>query len=156
MFSIQSRLQPPQYYAHPSLTRYFDHIQSCTPVRASADTLTPAFNLIAFDLENAPKVEQKADPPKKKEKKAVEAEKAVAVEKAPQEDTPAPAASQKKEKKKEKKNDVVEESGKKKAAKAVPADDGDPKPSMIDLRVGHIVDGEYKCQWFDGFTESKS
>ena len=131
------------------MTRYFNHIQSCTPVRVSADTLKPAFNLIAFDLENAPKVERKADPPKKKEKKPAEVKKVVAVEQAPQEDTPAPSASQKKEKKKEKKNDVVEESGKKKAAggsKAVPADDGDPKPSMIDLRVGHIVDGEHKCQ----------
>lgn len=57
-----------------------------------------------------------------------------------------PSPAQKKEKKKEKKNDVVDESSKKKAAgggKAVPVDDGDPRPSMIDFRVGHIVDG--KC-----------
>lgn len=45
---------------------------------------------------------------------------------------------------KEKKTDVVENSGKKKSAgggKAVPVDEGEPRPSMIDLRVGHIVDG---------------
>ncbi|KAF8237188.1 nucleic acid-binding protein [Tricholoma matsutake] len=137
-----SKFQPPQYYAHPSLTRYFDHIQSSSPVRRYADSLTPAFNLIPFDLDNAPKLERKADAPKKKEKKPAVGKQAATVEGVPAEEV-VPSPAQKKEKKKEKKNDVVDESSKKKAAgggKAVPVDDGDPRPSMIDLRVGHIVD----------------
>lgn len=142
---LQSKLQPHQYYAHPSLTRYFDHVQSCPPIRSSAESLKPAFNLISFDFDNAPKPERKADPPKKKEKTpGGGGEKAATVPETPQGASPSPA--QKKEKKKEKKNDGVEESGKKKApggGKAVLMDDGEPRPSMIELRVGHIVDG--KC-----------
>ncbi|KAF8073600.1 hypothetical protein FPV67DRAFT_1620837 [Lyophyllum atratum] len=137
-----SKLQPPQYYALPTLTRFFDHIQSLPAVRTSADTLSPSFDLVAFDLEDAPKPERKAEPVKKKEKKpaAAEAEKA-AVE------TPAAAApsekAPKKEKKEKNKGAAAEDSGKKKAAgggKAPAADEGEPVPSMIDLRVGRIVD----------------
>jgi len=55
---------------------------------------------------------------------------------------PAEGKTQKKEKK-EKKPPADEAGGKKKGtapAKAAAADDGEPIPSMIDLRVGHIVD----------------
>lgn len=138
----QSKLQPSQYYAHPSLTRYFDHIQASPPVRSSADTLTPSFNLVAFDFENAPKPERKAEPSKKKDKKsAVEAEKAAA-----EEPVAAPSTDKvPKKEKKEKKGGAVatEETSKKKAAgggKAAPVDEGEPVPSMIDLRVGRIID----------------
>ena len=101
-----------------------------------------------------PKLERKADPPKKKEKAA----KGVPVETQPKEK----GAKQPKRKeagakdgndaqKKEKKEKAPKEKGSsgdpgKKVGgggKNAPAEDaGDPVPSMIDLRVGHIVDSK--------------
>ena len=49
-----------------------------------------------------------------------------------------------KEKEKKEKKKPVEDAGK--GANKAPADDsGPPVPSMIDLRVGHIVDGTLPC-----------
>lgn len=98
---------------------------------------------MTFDLDNAPKAERKAEPAKKKEKKGDKAADAPA--EAAKE---APAAAEGKtegkpaKEKKEKKKDAgdAKKGGK---ATAAPAEDaGEPVPSMIDLRVGHIVDSE--------------
>ncbi|OSX59818.1 hypothetical protein POSPLADRAFT_1048287 [Postia placenta MAD-698-R-SB12] len=160
---IFSQLQPAQYYTYPALTRYFDHIQSRPEVRKSALSLAPAFSTVTFDLENAPTIERKADPPKKKEKapaanavaetssapaagKGKKGKDAPAVVENSAEASKAEAKAPKKEKKeKEKKTPEAAEGGKKKAAsgggKAAAVDEGagEPVPSMIDLRVGHIV-----------------
>ena len=146
-FSLQSKLEPAQYHSHPSITRYFDHIQSRPSVRKSAETLA-SHPLVTFDLENAPKLERVADPPKKKEK-APKADAAPAS--APQEATAKEGGKQqnteKKEKKKEKAAAQPQEPGKKAdkkgGGKAPAADEGEPVPSMIDLRVGHILDGMF-------------
>ncbi|KAJ7212123.1 hypothetical protein GGX14DRAFT_621908 [Mycena pura] len=141
-----SKSELPQHFAHPSVTRYFDHIQSCAPVRTAADALAPAFAPVVFDFTRAPRVERKTEAPKKKEKKpltaeALEVSAAVAV---PSEGRS--SAQEGKAQKKEKKDAAGlkdDAGGKKKGggpAKAVAADDGEPVPSMIDLRVGHIVD----------------
>jgi len=129
------------------LTRYFNHIQSLPSVRSSADTLAPSFSIVQFDLENAPKAERKAEPSKKKDKKPAEAAEKLATP-APSASVtaaPPPAGKAPKKEKKEKKKEDVEDARKKKAnsgGKAAPAaDEGEPVPSMIDLRVGHIVDG---------------
>jgi len=140
-----------QYYSHPALTRYFDHIQSRPSVRKAAEPLSPAFSLVTFDLDNAPRIERKADPPKKKEKapkgEAVAAP-AVAAAKSGADE----AAGQKKEKKEKKEAKekapqaasaeptAGKKAGGSKAAPAPAEDAGEPVPSMIDLRVGHIVD----------------
>lgn len=103
-----------------------------------------------------PKLDRKADPPKKKEKaakaappEAVESkEKSVKQPKQPKEAVAKEGGeAQKKEKKekapKEKGTAGDAASGKKAAGggKNAPAEDaGEPVPSMIDLRVGHIVD----------------
>ena len=132
------------------MTRYFDHIQSSPSVRSFADTLAPSFSIVQFDLENAPKTERKAEPSKKKDKKPPEeAEKSAAPEpSAPVTAAPPPAGKAPKKEKKEKKKEDAEDAGKKKASgggKAAPAaDEGEPVPSMIDLRVGHIVDGLWR------------
>ncbi|KAI0269839.1 hypothetical protein BC834DRAFT_863577 [Gloeopeniophorella convolvens] len=149
-----AQLQPAQYHAHPALTRFFDHIQSRPAVRTSAAALAPAFDLVSLDLASAPAVERKPLEAKKKDKPAKAAD-AAAASAAP----PAPAAKAeraearkaddkeaKPSKKKEKKEAASEKpEGKKKAdggkAAPAPADDaGGPVPSMIDLRVGHILD----------------
>ncbi|KAJ7675840.1 hypothetical protein DFH06DRAFT_977677 [Mycena polygramma] len=144
-----SKLQPTQYFAHPCVTRYFDHVQSCAPVRTAADALAPAFAPVVFDLTDAPRVERKVEAPKKKEKAGANTAEAPAAGTSKAAAPPAEAAaapaegkSQKKEKKEKKKDGAADEAGgKKKApAKAAAADDGEPVPSMIDLRVGHIVD----------------
>ncbi|KAG6852783.1 hypothetical protein C0991_009120 [Blastosporella zonata] len=72
-----SKLQPPQYYVVPSLTRFFDHIQSSPSVRPFG----AAFSTVNFDIENAPTPERKAEPPKKKEKKSASATPAPEAEK---------------------------------------------------------------------------
>ncbi|TCD63682.1 G4 quadruplex nucleic acid binding protein [Steccherinum ochraceum] len=141
---VLSQLQPAQYYAHPAVTRYFDHIQNASPVRKSASALAPAFALVPFDFANAPKVERKADPPKEKKKPAAAAAPAEGSKKEgkgkkevkSEEAAPAPAEGKQKKEKKEKK--PAPEGGNKKAA--VAEDAGEPVPSMIDLRVGKILD----------------
>lgn len=155
---VFSELQPAQYYSLPALTRYFDHIQNYPSVRKSADALSPSFSLVPIDIENAPKLERKADPPKEKKKKttATEASAAPPAESGkasaaagPPSESSAPAESskvQKKEKKdKKEKKEAGEggDKGKKKggeSAKAAADDSGEPVPSMIDMRVGHIVE----------------
>ena len=153
---VQSTLEPQQHYAHPALTRYFDHLQSRPPVRESAASISPPFDLVSFDLENAPKIERKAEPPKKKDKKpgqntqASQPAAAVPAEKA---GPPAsasdsvPEKKDKKEKKEKKAKEAADGPMKKKGANAgakaaEPEDAGEPVPSMIDLRVGRIVDGQ--------------
>lgn len=115
------------------MTRYFDHIQSSPIVRAAADALTPAgsFAVVKFDYANAPKIERKADPPKVKKEKAPAA--AVAAGSA----EPAKDQAVGGRPKKEKKEKAPQQ------PKAPALDDGPPAPSMIDLRVGRIVDGEW-------------
>lgn len=138
--------KPEQYYAHPALTRYFDHIQSLPAVQSNAH---PSFATIEFDLDNAPAIERKAEAPKKKEKKAnpVETVKDKVVEAASSVKAKATELVEGKSAKREKKevSSKGEDGGKKKggaAPKAAAAEDaGEPVPSMIDLRVGHIIDG---------------
>ncbi|KAG6886959.1 hypothetical protein C0992_001431 [Termitomyces sp. T32_za158] len=139
LLSTQSKLQPQQYYATPALTRFFDHVQSLPPVRAAA--AAGAFAHVVVDVEGAPALERKAEPVKKKEKKPatpVSALPASDAGAAPAPSASAPASKPPKTEKKEKKK--KEESGKKAAANAPAADDGEPVPSMIDLRIGRIVD----------------
>ncbi|KAJ7603939.1 hypothetical protein FB45DRAFT_1085190 [Roridomyces roridus] len=140
-----AKLQPAQYSAHPSVTRYFDHIQTNPPVRKAADGLAPAFAPVSLNFEGAPLPERKVEAPKKKEKAPKEPAAEAGTSKAAAESAPAvevEGKAQKKEKK-EKKAAADDAGGKKKGAapaKAAAADDGEPVPSMIDLRVGHIVD----------------
>ncbi|EPT05209.1 hypothetical protein FOMPIDRAFT_1111941 [Fomitopsis schrenkii] len=160
---VFSQFQAPQYYSYPALTRYFTHIQSRPQVRKAASSLAPAFSLVTFDLENAPKVERKADPPKQKKEKAPKeaapasssavpaakgkkGKEAASADKAPT-DASAPEAKASKKEKKEKKPAESADGGKKKektaagGGKAAAEEaSGEPIPSMIDLRVGHIVD----------------
>ena len=148
--AVQSTLEHQQHYAHPALTRYFDHVQSRPPVRESATSISPPFELVLFDLENAPKIERKAEPPKKKEKnpgqnaQASQSAAAVPAEKA---GPPGSASNNVPEKKDKKEKKAAGGSAKKKGANAgvkaaEPEDAGEPVPSMIDLRVGRIVDGQ--------------
>ncbi|KAH9841534.1 uncharacterized protein C8Q71DRAFT_700858 [Rhodofomes roseus] len=158
---VFSQLQAPQYYSYPALTRYFDHIQNRPQVRKAASSLAPAFSLVSFDLENAPKPERKADPPKQKKEKvaapadassapAAKSKKGKEVASADTKPADAPAgeakAPKKEKKEKEKKPAEAAEGGKKKekaaggGGKAAAEEAGEPVPSMIDLRVGHIVD----------------
>ena len=48
-------------------------------MRKAAEGLAPAFSPIVFDLDNMPKTERKADPPKKKEKAKTAPQAAAAV-----------------------------------------------------------------------------
>ncbi|KAF9534470.1 hypothetical protein CPB83DRAFT_756528 [Crepidotus variabilis] len=137
---IVAGLQPTEYYSVPAVTRYFDHIQTQPIVRQEADSLGDSFKLVLLDLENAPKSERKVEPSKKKEKasKATEASSS----RVP---TDAPAPQLDKGKRKEKKAATNAEGSKedsKKGGKATASaeDDSEPLPSMIDLRVGHIID----------------
>ncbi|KAJ7600556.1 hypothetical protein C8J56DRAFT_999750 [Mycena floridula] len=141
---VISKHTPQQYYSYPSITRYFDHIQSCSPVRTASDA-SNIFPLVSFNLQDAPKLERTAEPPKKKEK----APKASAVVDEPKSvpSTSEPVEKAPKKEKKEKKETAAQDGGKKEkkaggggGGKAAPVDDGEPVPSMIDLRVGHIVD----------------
>lgn len=153
-YLLQAKLSPPEYYVVPSLTRYFDHIQSRPFVRTSAESLGNTFRQLSFDLENAPKLERKAESSKKKEKapKAPTDEEAKAASKTGTEPSNAPTTEKAQKKEKKEKNKETEpkagsskdmSGGKKGGGTKTPAaDEGEPVPSMIDLRVGHIVDGE--------------
>ncbi|KAI0648084.1 nucleic acid-binding protein [Trametes meyenii] len=161
---LVSQLQPAQYYTHPAITRYFDHIQHRLSVRKAADPLAPSFSVVQFDLENAPHQERKAEPPKEKKKAkaapAVEAETPVAKadkgdqavskpnkkakksedgEKANEQGTKGEKEGKAQKKEKKPKEPKTADSGDKKKGPAT-EEAGEPVPSMIDLRVGHIVD----------------
>jgi aminoacyl tRNA synthase complex-interacting multifunctional protein 1 len=122
-----------------------------------------SFPLVTLDLAGAPKLERKPDPPKERKKKDAAALPADAAPAGSSDATPAPAEKtaekkaktentapvEEKEKKakkekKEKVNKEAKESGKKSGAATPAADEGagEPVPSMIDLRVGHIVHSE--------------
>lgn len=129
------------------MTRYFDHIQSSPSVRLSAKSLEPAFSLVSFDLDNAPKSERKVEPPKKKEKKgdAPVAANDSGKGKAAAAPTESKSDGKQPKEKKDKKKDAGAADGKKGGGKAAPVaeDAGEPVPSMVDLRVGHIVDSKF-------------
>jgi aminoacyl tRNA synthase complex-interacting multifunctional protein 1 len=150
-------MQGPEIYTYPSLIRYFDHIQSCPSVRKAAEALPSPLPFIALDLDSAPKLDRKVEPAKKKVPKAVApegcaptplAETAKAAQLQAEVPAPLPTEGKAQSKKKEKKagSTVPVDEDKKKAAgggKApVMEDSGEPMPSMIDLRVGHVVDSE--------------
>jgi len=132
------------------VTRYFDHIQSVPSIRTSAGTLGDAFKVIYFDLEGAPKFLRKAEALKKKEKvsKVPAAEAAAPIASTSKEPVLCSSAQAERPQKKEKKTEMAPEPGSskavggKKGGKAPQPDDGEPVPSMIDLRVGRIVDGK--------------
>ncbi|KIY67561.1 nucleic acid-binding protein [Cylindrobasidium torrendii FP15055 ss-10] len=145
-----AQLSSTQYFSTPALTRYFDHIQSLPVVRTSADKLA-SFPVVTLDLANAPVLPRAAEPAKKKKEPkatgsapaapaaAETATKASASEPAPAESNEKPLKTQKKEKKEKKKDGA--EGGGKGGKQAAPAEDaGPPVPSMIDLRVGKIVE----------------
>jgi aminoacyl tRNA synthase complex-interacting multifunctional protein 1 len=154
---FQARLQPAQYHSYPSLSRYFDHIQSHPSVRKSADALSPAFKLVRLDFSTAPPIERKALETKKKEKSSKPAEKDAAPTSAPSAidsgvTKKAGRSDGKPPKTKEKQGAAADKAGKKtgadndKATSAASEDAGPPIPSMIDLRVGHIVEGTCVCE----------
>lgn len=130
---MQIKLQPAQYYTYPAVTRYFDHIQNQPSVRKVADRLASVYELVPIDIENAPKLERKPDATKvKKAKDASEAEASAVA---------APSGTKlAKEKKVKEKGALPEDAGKKKSGNAGAEESGDPVPSMIDLRVGRIID----------------
>ncbi|KAG8742508.1 G4 quadruplex nucleic acid binding protein [Ceratobasidium sp. 414] len=171
--ALQSSLPAQTHYSRPSLTRYIDHIQHLTALRASST----APDLIDFNLDAAPKPERKAPPAKekkpkaegaaaapetkekgagKKEKKAKDASPApanppaaVAPSDATSAEVAAPAPTPAKgEGKKDKapkgegKKEKAVGDSKKGGAPAAAADSGEPVPSMIDLRVGKIIEVE--------------
>ncbi|KAF8555242.1 nucleic acid-binding protein [Imleria badia] len=145
-----SQLQPAQYHATPAIIRYFDHIQTLPSVRAAAQAFSPAFSTVPFDFESAPKIERKQEPPKKKEKTPKTVNRPETGEKneitANSKGNAGEPPKEKKEKKEKKKDTAAAEDGGKKgkgggSGGTAPAEDaGEPVPSMIDLRVGHIID----------------
>ncbi|KAG2151410.1 hypothetical protein DEU56DRAFT_728042 [Suillus clintonianus] len=147
---VFSQLQPAQLYSTPALTRYFDHIQTRPSVVAAASALSPAFSSVSFDLASAPPIERKPDAPKKKEKAAAVAEQveSTAVVTPKEDNLPEDKPKEKKEKKEKKKDAAPADNGGKKkekasgpaGGKAVAEDAGEPVPSMIDMRIGHIID----------------
>lgn len=147
-----------RYYTLPAVTRYYNHIQHLQPVNEARTLLrdTP-FLLVEFDLDNMPPIERKVEVKEKKPKKEGakvaenESKKAKSADKAASpvtktEDNPAaseePAsADQPKKQKKEKKEKAPQPTESKKGKPAAePA--GPPMPSMIDLRVGKVLEGE--------------
>ena len=136
------------------MTRYFDHIQCKPPIRASAESFGETFKLLAFDFKNAPKTERKSEPAKKKEKVSkdtVPTSTQVSATESTKEasDSSTLLLSDKKGPRKDKQKAVAAEPmnskgpSSKKGNVSKPADEGEPVPSMIDLRVGHIVDGKF-------------
>lgn len=170
--SRQAPQKPEEYYATPAVTRYFSQIQSLPQLTTARQQFPNDFPLVEFDLDNMPKAERKAPAPKVKKAKAAPAPASAAAKLAQEggsaiianvqaaaagvagaaqavkdavigkaDDAAAAATSSapKDGKKKEKKE-------KKPAApkKEEPVATG-PLPSMIDLRVGKVLEGESNC-----------
>lgn len=155
---FQSHMEREKYYALPAVTRYYNHIQHLQPINEARTLLrdTP-FLLVEFDLDNMPAIERKVEVKEKKPKKdtkAVEGEgkkpksaeekvpAAVQAEKTPSaaEQAAPPAEHAKKQKKEKKEKAPQTNEGKKTKPAAEPATG--PMPSMIDLRVGKVLEGK--------------
>jgi aminoacyl tRNA synthase complex-interacting multifunctional protein 1 len=152
----QSRMSREDYYAVPAVTRYYNHVQHLQPVTEARTLLrdTP-YLLVEFDLENMPPIERKMETKEKKSKKdspktsgsvepkVVKASEGAKLETSEGKETeaapvaPADSGKKAKKEKKEKAPQVVDN----KKAKA-PAEPTSPVPSMIDLRVGKVLEGE--------------
>lgn len=161
-----SQLESSVYYTVPSVTRYFDHIQHLDPVVEARSQLpdTP-FTVKQFDLDNMPPLERKVEVKEKKAKKGGDAAAAPAAKDGGKNEKSQPkvaapagvadaskgeasvvpvegaegaaaaaaaAGTNKKEKKQKEKKE-------KKPQPAAPEPTG-PMPSMIDLRVGKVLE----------------
>lgn len=148
----QAKLTPSEYYALPSIARFVDHIQNIDAVVGTAGAPAP----ITFDLANTPKAKRVAEVSTKKKEKGAKADANVAAnsstpattESVPVSSSETPTASNKTSKKDKKAAAAAGgEAGGKKAKASQPAspataaDAGEPSPSMIDLRVGKIIQG---------------
>lgn len=106
------------------------------------------YKAVPLDLDNIPKLERKFESLKKKEKPAA-VSKEPETQAIPKSSNSASAPGEKKQKKgKEVATQATLSSSTnsgntKKGGKTPVEDDGEPLPSMIDLRVGHIVDSEW-------------
>lgn len=116
------------------------------------------FTLVEFDLEGMPKLERAAPAPKEKKAKKADEGKAVSKEAAPVavagKEEPAPPAQQSKKEKKAKEAPAQAQAGGEKSEQKPPkekkaktpaptvAESTGPVPSMIDLRVGRVLEGE--------------
>lgn len=117
--------------------------------------MVPAFSLLVFDIENAPKPTRTVEPPKKKEKTPKPSADPVASASEAIERTRAASEidgkmAGKKDKKvpnpKKMEATAAQAAGGKKATNKSTGTVNDataPVPSMIDLRVGHIIDGTH-------------
>ena len=115
-------------------------------VQSSAVAFGDFYKAVPLDLDNVPKSERKFESLKKKEKPA-------AVAKEPETQVQSSkSASAPGERKQKKGKEVAAQAAPssstnsgntKKGGKTPVEDDGEPLPSMIDLRVGHIVDSEW-------------
>jgi aminoacyl tRNA synthase complex-interacting multifunctional protein 1 len=152
-------LRPEQYYALPSITRFVDHIQNLPAIAGLPGAPTP----IAFALSDAPKIERAAEVSLKKKEKAAKGDLSAApannqvpgagnVSQSAPEGVVAVGGKGGKGGKKDKKAPAAagEEAGGKKSKSGGPApvpasaaDAGEPAPSMIDLRVGKIIQGAF-------------
>ena len=122
-------------------------------MQTAAQALSPAFSVVPFDFESAPKIERKQEATKKEkapktvDKPATGENIVVAAKSRETRPREPPKEKEKKEKKRDAATAGAEEGGKMSkggaSGKAPPEDAGEPVPSMIDLRVGHIVDGMY-------------
>ena len=112
-------------------------------MRKSAESLAPAYKFVPLDFSTAPGIERKALDTKKKEKPPKSTENTSPAATA----NKAEGSETKPAKKKEKQGAVSGKDEKKKAAEkskgnpTATEEAGPPIPSMIDLRVGHIVEG---------------
>ncbi|KAF8326979.1 uncharacterized protein EI90DRAFT_3146392 [Cantharellus anzutake] len=142
-------LLPNEIYAYPSILRYVDHIQQIPSIHRAS-----IFPLLKFDLENAPKPTRVVEPRKEKKKGKEPQPITASVPPAPTPPaaegttsaSPQPVSAGKKEKKKTAPGGAQNPpAGKKEKVPPQPAagsDAGEPVPSMIDLRVGKIVQVE--------------
>lgn len=148
-------MRPEEYYALPSITRFVDHIQNLPSVAGLPGAPTP----IAFALSDAPKIERSAEVSLKKKDKAAKGDFSAApanlqvpVSQSAPEGVAAVGGKGGKGGKKDKRAPAAagEEVGgqKSKGGGSAPvtapaADTGEPAPSMIDLRVGKIIQGAF-------------
>jgi aminoacyl tRNA synthase complex-interacting multifunctional protein 1 len=154
------------YYAVPAVTRYFNHIQHLQPIFEARTLLCDtSYTLVEFDLDNMPSLPRKVEVKEKKVKKganskegeaptgstgeaAAKAQKIVKKQDAPS-DVPAASVSetvsatqtQQPKQKKDKKEKVAPNTEQKKSKNASSTEVTGPMPSMIDLRVGKVLEG---------------
>ncbi|WFD43520.1 G4 quadruplex nucleic acid binding protein [Malassezia psittaci] len=136
LYDIVSTLPPAAQHAHPSLTRYFSHMSHLS----AGAQVDPPVTTFEPEFENFPTIQRAQAVNEKKEKKQKESQQSASSQPTAKVDDAVATSTQSAEASKPAKNKQAKPPKQKGGNASTAAPDSKPVPSMVDMRVGKIVD----------------